>query len=345
VGLLFLASLLLSNAAFASSTQPLTLTMTGAISSVGGQFYYLNQVGGAAYASVNGHSMDPSSSHVQYSLFANVQGGSATGHGTISLDGTTYDGKRVDLDAKVTINGMIPAEQFQGSAIPGAFIGLMTGSVTVGAEGSAVAFSLPVSLESPFINPFGEPIVVASLDPQNSIVLATGYQSAKIVYSNVQVLTFSVTGAVGDTPISAGSATLRTWAIENLYAGTESEVGTISFQGMNPGYLDSSGFYAGKSVIPSESDCLTTYGFSPCTFDCTPELPLLMGVPTLDLTQLPAGLCTVTGFISSGTFHTHGADAQISGNYATVWDIPAVSFGIGIPPPFGGSTITGTVSS
>jgi urocanate hydratase len=69
-----------------------------------------------------------------------------------------------------------------------------------------------------------------------------------------------------------------------------------------------------------------------------------MGVSSLDVSMLPTGLCTLTGFISSGSFHSIGAHVVISGTYTTVWDIPAVAFGVVIPPPFGGSTITGTVT-
>jgi hypothetical protein len=343
VGLLVIATLLVSGAAQASSTQPLALTMIGGINSVGGQNYVLNQDGSVAYASIHGLTISPAGSHLDYSLYAHVDGLSATGHASIHFVGTTAHGQKIELDGQVAIRGMVPAEPFKGSAIPSAFLGVLSGSGSIG--GSSRSFSVPVSLESPFINPFGAPIVVTSLDAANSIVLVSGYQAAKIMYSNVQVLTLSVTGNVGTTPVTAGNAALTTWAVEDLYSGIETEVGTISFYHMTPGFLDSSGHYAGKSIIPSASNCLTTYGFTPCTFDCTPDLPLLLGAPTLNMAPLPGGLCTVTGFISSGAFQTHGAHVQISGNYVTVWDIPAVTFGVGIPPPLGGSHITGTVSS
>ncbi len=343
VGLLLMASLFMSNVASASSGQPLSLSMVGGINSVGGQVYVLDQAGSAAYASVHGLTLSPSTSHLDYSLVADVDGSFVTGHAVIHLTGTTAKGQSVELDGKIAIHSMIPAESFIGSGIPSAFLGVLNGSVSVGKDSRP--FNVHVSLESPFINPFGGPIVVSSLDSGNSLVLVSGYQVARIVYTDVQVLTLSVSGTVGGTPVTAGSATLTTWAVENLHAGTESEQGTISFHGMTPGYLDSSGSYSGNSIIPSASNCLTTYGFAPCTFDCTVDLPALMGVPALNLVPLPSGLCTVTGFISSGSFHTNGPHAEISGTYATVWDIPAISFGVSIPPPFGGSTITGTVSA
>jgi len=344
VALIAMASLLVSNGAVAYGPQPLALTMTGGINSIGGQNYILGQHGSVDYASVMGQTLNPHGSLLAYSLTADVVGASVSGHGTLHLVGTTAGGKSITLDARISIQNMVPAESFQGSAIPSAFLGLLTGTFSTGGVSSSV--SLPVSVVSPFINTYGGPIVLASLDTANSIELVSAYQFADIFYSNVQVFTVSVTGTVGGTPVTAGSATLSTWAMENLRAGTEVEAGSIAFQGMNPSMLDSSGFYSGSSVIPSSSNCLSTYGFSPCTTDCTAYLPLLMGAPDLNTGPLPSsGLCTITGFISSGTFHTHGSHAQISGSYRTVWDIPSVSFGISIPPPFGGSTITGSVSS
>ena len=323
-------------------SQQLSLTMTGGISSVGGQTYIMSQHGPAAYASVQGQALDSGSAQLDSSLVVNVHGSSVSGRASIHLSGTSA-GQRVQLEGKVSLSGMIPIELFpDGSAIPSAFTGLLTGTLSVG--GSRSSISLPVSLESPFINPFGGPVVLASADG-SSLVLASNYQSASIVYSSVQVLTVSVTGTVGQTPVTGGTATLTTWAVENLKAGTETEVGTIAFAGMTPDSLNSKGLYWGSSIIPSQSNCDTTYGFSPCTMDCTSAVNLLIGVPTLDMSKLPAGLCIITGFISSGHFFTNGQGVSISGTYTTVWDIPAVSFGVSIPPPFGGSTITGTVTT
>jgi hypothetical protein len=341
LGILALVPLLIPSAVLADSGQPLSLTMTGGISSVGGQTYILNQHGSATYALVQNQALGTTGTHLDYSLFANVHGGSVSGQADIRLSGTS-GGQQVRLQGRVTIQGMVPIEPFSdGSSIPSAFIGTFAGTLSVGGTVSSV--SLQVSLESPFINPFGGPVVVASSDG-SSLVLVSGYQSAKIIYSNVQVFTLTVTGTVGTTPVSAGTATLTTWAVEDLGAGTETEVGSIAFMGMTPSFLDSKGFYFGKSVIPGPANCLTTYGFAPCTVDCTSGLNILLGLPSLDLTKLPGGLCTVTGFVSSGHFFTQGQGVRISGDYSTVWDIPAVSFGVTIPPPVGGSTITGTVS-
>lgn len=341
LGILAIVPLLVPSAALADSGQSLSLTMTGGISSVGGQTYILNQHGSAIYALVQGQALNPGGTNLEYSLTANVQGSSVSGRAEIYFSGTSGS-QHVSLEGKVTIQGMIPIEPFpDGSAIPSAFIGTLDGSLSVG--GTRTTVSLQVSLESPFINPFGGPLVITSSDG-SSLVLVSGYQVAKILYSNVQVFTLSVMGTVGSTPVSGGSATLTTWAVEDLHAGTETEVGSIAFAGMTPSFLDSKGFYFGKSIIPSPANCLTTYGFTPCTIDCTSGLNLLLGVPGLDLTKLPAGLCTVTGFISSGHFFTQGQSVRISGDYTTVWDIPAISFGVTIPPPVGGSTITGTVS-
>jgi hypothetical protein len=338
--------LLFSNVAMADSgQQQLSLTMTGGIASVGGQTYIMSQHGSATFALVQGQPLDKGSAQLVYSLTVNVHGSSVSGQAQVQLSGTSA-GKRVQLDGKIAINGMIPVEPFSdGSAIPSAFTGVLTGSLSVG--GSASSVSLPVSLESPFINPFGGPVVVASADG-SSLVLVSSYQEARIIYSNVQTFTVSLSGTVGTTPVTAGTATLTTWAVEDLHAGTETEVGSIAFVGMTPASLDSQGFYFGSSIIPSQSNCATTYGFSPCTIDCTYALNLLLGVPSLggaDLGGITSGLCTLTGFISTGHFFASGQGVSISGGYKTVWDIPAVSFGVGLPPPLGGSTITGTVTT
>jgi len=341
LGILAILPLLIPSAALANSGQSLSLTMTGGISSVGGQTYILNQQGSAIYALVQDQTLNPGSTNLVYSLIANVHGSSVSGHAEIFFSGT-LGSQQVRLEGIVTIQDMIPIEPFpDGSAIPSAFIGTLEGSLSVG--GTRTPLTMQVSLESPFINPFGGPIVITSSDG-SSLVLVSGYQAAKIVYSNVQVFTLGVVGTVGSTPVSGGSATLTTWAVEDLHAGTETEVGSIAFSGMIPSFLDSKGFYFGKSIIPSPANCLSTYGFTPCTIDCTSGLNILLGVPSLDLTKLPAGLCTVTGFISSGHFFTQGQDVRISGDYTTVWDIPAISFGVTLPPPVGGSTITGTVT-
>ena len=337
------------NVAFAVAPQhvpapkqvPLTLSMTGGIGAAGDQHYVLAQDGVLAYASIFGENIKPHSSSLHYSLVVDVHGLSAAGHANVHLVASSLDGKKVVLDGKVVIQDMVPAEVFTSGAIPSAFLGLLTGTVAVGRHSETIA--LPVSLESPFINPFGGPIVLATLDVPSSIVLVTDYNVAKIQYSNVQLFTVSVTGNLGKSPVTAGSATLTTKSNEDLVRGTETETGSIAFTGMNPSLLDSSGRYSGSSIIPTENQCLSAYGFEPCTFDCTAGLPFLMGAPSLDLSSLPTGLCTITGFISSGSFNSIGAHVVIRGRYTTVWDIPAVTFGVEIPPPLGGSTITGTV--
>jgi hypothetical protein len=345
LGLFAVVPLLLSGAAVAFTPpsfapSPLNLSLAGGINSVSSQNYILSQHGQADYASVQGQVLDPASLHVDYSLSAVVTGPGESVHGAASLHltGVTSHGQKVLLQGKITILGIVVAEGFSdGSAIPAAFTGVFTGYIGVGEN--VVRVSLPIALESPFINPFGAPIVVASLDSAGSIVLVTGYQVGKIIYSHVQVLGESAGGSVGSIPITTGEGVLTTFAVEDLHSGIEFELGTIGFAGMTPSLLDSNGFYFGTSIIPGTNECLSTYGFSPCTFDCTPELETSLGLSV----PYSTGLCTITGFISSGTFFSHGPQALIFGRYVTVWDIPAISFGMTIPPPFGGSTITGEV--
>jgi hypothetical protein len=181
--------------------------MTWCISAAGDQRYALAQNGRLVYASIFGVQVDPASSSLHYSLVAYVHGLSATGQANIHLVASSSDGQKVVLDGTVTIKGMAPAEEFTLGAIPSAFLGFLRGTVTTG---GSQPIALGVSLESSFTNPFGGPIVLATLDASNSIVLVADYHSATIHYSNVRVLTLSVTGKLGSSSVTAGSATLTT---------------------------------------------------------------------------------------------------------------------------------------
>lgn len=337
---LLVLPLLFTPLALADSSQPLTLTITGAINSSGTQHYVVNQDGGFLYASLFGSNLEPSSSQIHYSLVADVRGLLVDGHAEIHVTGMTTDGTKVKFDGKVAISDMIPAEPFPvscastacSSAIPSSFLGLVAGTLKSG--GSTLKVSMPISLESPFLNPFGSPIVLAAADSSDSIVIVTHYDVARVQYSGVQSISYSVSGTLGTSPVSGGSAVLNTRANEDLFAGTESESGTITFADMTPSQLDASGQYSGTSIIPVAP-----------LFDCTAGLPLLMGMPSLDVSLLPPALCTLTGFISTGSFTMVGSHVHIKGSYTTVWDIPAVTFGVVIPPPVGGTLVTASVSS
>jgi hypothetical protein len=346
LGSLLVLPLLFAPVASAKSSQPLTLLINGAIDSSGSQHYVVNQAGGFLYASMLGHTLDPASGTIHYSLVADVNGLAVKGQAEVHVKGVTTGGSSIAFDGKVAISGMIPAEVFPLgctppgclSAIPGAFLGSLKGSYTLG--GSTKSISLPISLESPFLNPFGHPIVVATADTPNSIVVVTDYSVAKVIYAHVQSGSFSVSGTLGSSKVSGGSALLSTWAYEDLLAGKEYEVGTIAFTGMTPSQLDASGFYSGNSVIPAAP-----------SFDCTAFLSNQLSPPSLgllgiflDVSPLPTDLCTLTGFLSSGSFVMVGDHVHIKGSYVTVWDIPAVTFGVTIPPPLGGTVVTASVT-
>jgi hypothetical protein len=164
----------------------------------------------------------------------------------------------------ITIDGAIPAESFPlgcttcTSQVPGFFLG-------TGALGGW-------DLESAFLNPFGGPVVWASSDGS---VLVFSYTAATIDWQNVQT-SGSLTGTLGGATSVSGLFTETTSAHEDLFAGTETESGTLTFLGMTPSYLDASGAYSGSSTIP-------TYN----KIDCSG----LIGIP---------GTCTETGFSSLG---------------------------------------------
>jgi hypothetical protein len=160
--------------------------------------------------------------------------------------------------------------------------------------GSTQTVPETMQIESPYFNPFGAPIVLASMD--NSIVIAATYTSGNIIWAGTKVggATF---GTLGSTQTS-GAFNMTSSEFENLVTGRSMDAGTISFSSMTSSSLDAKGFYVGTSTIP-------TTGSSDCSAST--------GIP---------GTCTETGFQSIGTFTMSG----ISGSYNTTWGVPALGF-------------------
>src|SRR5208337_4543678 len=125
------------------------------------------------------------------------------------------------------------------------------------------------------------------------------YAASTIDWYNVQS-SGSLAGTLGATPVS-GSFSMTTNAHEDLFAGTETESGTMTFYDMNPSYLDASGTFSGSSTIPTSD-----------TIDCSS----ITGIP---------GTCTETGLVSSGGF-TLDPGTLIEGTYGIDWTTPAFSF-------------------
>ena len=285
--------LLLAFIPAAHATPPpneLDLTISGSIDSVSQQTY--TQSGGVVgYAYILGEYVDTSTAVFTESLSASVavDGLTTTGTATFSLSGYLDTGTSFTIGDTITIDGAIPAESFPlgcttcTSQVPGFFVG-------TGALGGW-------DLESAFLNPFGGPVVWASTD--GSVVIVFSYTAATIDWQNVQT-SGSLTGTLGGVTSVSGLFTETTSAHEDLFAGTETESGTLTFLGMTPNYLDASGAYSGSSTIP-------TYN----TIDCSG----LTGIPST---------CTETGFSSLGQFTL--TDTLIQGTYDITWAVPALAF-------------------
>jgi hypothetical protein len=294
-------------------TQALNATMTGGVANFGSQFYYASG-GQVAFAMIAGQPVDPASATIQYSFLASQTGLSTKGYAKVQFSGTTTNGASVSLSGTFNINGMVPAVQFPQdcatncqSALPFFFLASSPNvQLTVGTSTQTVAETLQI--ESPYFNPWGAPIVLASTD--NSIVIAATYTKGSILWAGT-TLAGTIVGTLG-TAAASGTFRMTNTEYENLVAGTASDAGSISYSSMTPSSLNAKGHYTGTSTIPTAG-----------ALDCSAAT----GIP---------GTCSWTGFQSGGRFtFTSNGDAAITGTYSTAWGTPALSFV---------STVSATVS-
>jgi len=288
----------------------LNLEFSGSIDSSGQQAY--TQSGGDLLAAfIDGQQVDTSTADFAESVSASVDGLVTSGTATFSLSGgflcapTPCTETSFSTGDTIDISDAIPAEAFPVGA-PCAWDGV-TLPLPAGCTSQVPAFffgtgTLDVPgwyLESAFLNPFGGPIVWASTD--DSVVLVFTYDAAAIDWADVQT-SGSLTGTLGTTPVT-GSFTQTTSAHEDLFAGTETESGTLTFLGMTPSSLDATGPYSGSSTIPTSGE-----------IDCSA------------VTTQIAGTCTETGFSSAGEFTLDPGHTLIQGTYDIAWAVPALSF-------------------
>ena len=186
--------------------------------------------------------------------------------------------------------------------------------------GSPQTIPESLNIESPYFNPFGAPIVIASAD--GAIAIAATYTQGTIVWTGTQV-TGPITGTLGTASV-AGTLGLTTSETENLVTGKTTDSGTIQFSGMTPSSLNANGLYSGTSTIP-QNPSVPPGQTNP--YDCS------------TLTSIP-GTCTETGFQSSGKF-TAGL---VSGSYTTIWSTPALEFTASITGTFTPATTSTSVS-
>jgi hypothetical protein len=285
-------------------TQPFTATMTGGVANFGTQYYYASG-GQVAFASIGGQAVDPTSATLHYSFLARQDGLSTWGYAKVQLTGTTAAGTGVSLSGTFNINSMLPAVQFPlgcttncKSALPFFFVASSPNvQMTVGTVIQTVEETLQI--ESPYFNPWGAPIVMASAD--NSMVIAATYTVGTILWSGT-TLAGTISGTLGTTPTS-GTFSMTTTELENLVKGISTDSGSVTYSSMTPSSMNAKGHFTGTSTIP-------TTGNSDCS--------AVTGIP---------GTCTATGFQSAGgfTFTSNGAQ-YITGTYSTLWGASALSF-------------------
>jgi hypothetical protein len=303
-----LLALPLIGAAQAKEAQQLSLSLQGSILDIQSHAYF-HSASELVSGQILGHQL-ASGSAFSYQLSAFVRGFKAVGNAEIELNGRTQDGLKISLQADIVIGGMVPAEKFPTgcqdaectSAIAAFYLGQGLIKVRVDGQGNREVRTIPMAfmLESAHLNPFGNPIVVLSVNekgqPDGKVLIIAKYQKATIKWNGVK-LGGLVRGTLGGGQVS-GSFQMTVQAEEDLFKGTEKEVGTIA---LSLGSLSATGSFNGNSIIPRMP-----------TDDCSPpELP---------------GTCTITGFFSTGQFLAVGTQATIRGSYSLTWALPAVAF-------------------
>jgi hypothetical protein len=308
-----LLALPLIGAAQAKEAQQLSLSLQGSILDIQSHAYF-HSASELVSAKILGYQL-ASGSAFSYQLSAFVKGFKAVGNAEIELSGRTQDGLKISLQADIVIGGMVPAEKFPvgcedpdcTSAIAAFYLGKGLVKVRVDGQDNREVRTIPMAfaLESAHLNPFGNPIVVLSVNekgqPDGKVVIIAKYQKATIKWNGVK-LGGSVSGTLGGGQV-LGFFQMTVQAEEDLFKGTEKEVGTIALRDMSNPLLNVAGTFQGKSIIPTDQ-----------TKDCSSQL------------NLPSGTCTITGFMSSGQFVAVNSQVIVRGSYELTWMLPAVAF-------------------
>ena len=319
-----------------SASQALSLAIGGLVMSAGTQHYNIEQSGQVVSASVPGFTIDPTQpTHLQYQLDATIQGTTARGNANFHLTAALADGSgtlQVSGNAKIigaiaavclpnydspNPDGTCPAGD--KSEVPAFFVGMATIQVAVTSPSSHNApddhsaptqpITVPMLFESAYLNPFGNPIVFGSADNFQTFLVVTPYNHATIEWNNV-VVAGQLGGTYGSSQV-AGTFTEVSHEHENLVTGVAQDAGMMTFTNVvnATGYpvnaLDATGAYRGTSTIPTagSSDCSVSLGF-----------------------PAGSGVCTQTGFLSTGNFNLHGQGSNVIGSYSTEWNVPAFAF-------------------
>jgi hypothetical protein len=315
LAMLVLLMPLATSIAFADSSthpttnqQPVSLTLQGMVMDAGSQTYQLSGgqlVGGSVFG------LTITSGFLYYQMDASVLGLSTYGTSFLVLSAQTSNGS-LWLEASGHISDSMAAAQFpfgcgsQGpsctSEIPGMFLGLDRVSYSIGGVQRAQV-TLPIGIESTYLNPFGGPIVLTSLDSTTNpaIAIIATYSSATIEWSNV-LMAGTATGLFGASQAN-GVFSMRVASFENLVTGVEYDQGQIVLNDVTPNGILAVGEFHGVSTIP-------TTGGQVC--------PATLGFPDM--------ACTETGLTSTGNMNLWSSNIHIVGAYETLWGTPALGF-------------------
>lgn len=318
--LLFMSGLAIPQGAASSSRQTLSLETSGQVLNVATQQYLINQSGSFVSATFPGYSI--SSGTLQYALNASVTGKTVTGKVSFNLSGTLVGGGTISISSSSDqLSAMIAAvclpnydipstgsgcQANDTSAVPAFFVGMATMQITSSA-GNKILSNVEMMYESAYLNPYGAPIVIASAD--SSIAIITDYTQANVSWSGAMEIG-SISGSFGSMAIS-GQFSQNSSEQENLVLGVAKDSGTMSFSSMIDANgsaissLDASGTYTGNSSIPLAG-----------SFDCSAEIGFPVG----------SGVCTQTGFMSSGSFNLISQSYSVIGNYSSTWGTPAFGY-------------------
>jgi hypothetical protein len=301
------ALVLFSPAALAATSTPLNLGIGGIITNAGSQIYSFS--GGAASGEVLGNPLNTGAS-VNYHFDASVRGLTTSGSGHITIPASAYSGGHGAIVVSVQISAEAAAAVFPLDSSGNNCVTSCTSEIPLVFEGTATisnqgqSITAPVTVESPYWNPFGGPIFIATSD--GSLYLVVTYNSASVVWMGV-VQQGLIQGTYGTSVVTGNYQTTST-SYENLVTGTETDAGIMVFAGMSIPSLNVVGGFAGKTTIPSDNP-VGTNG----SFDCAPYL------------LLPEGTCTATGASSAGSFLLFGHGTVIKGSYSSTWSVPSLT--------------------
>lgn len=309
------------NASSASGpTETLILNTSGGVVSVSAQQYLINQSGAFFSATLPAYSI--TSGTLDYSLNATVVGETVTGLASFDLNGSLSGGGSITISSgSVNLFSMIAAvclpnydtpsaagncQANDTSAVPAFFVGLATMQVNSTAGNETLA-NIPMLFESAYLNPFGAPIVISSAD--STIIIVAPYIRATVNWTGA-IETGTISGTFGSISVS-GKFNQNASEVEDLITGAANDTGSMTFSdvvdshGNSIPVLLASGTYSGNSSIPLAG-----------SYDCSAELGFPSG----------SGLCTQTGFQSTGSFSLHTKSYDVIGNYSSSWGVPAFGF-------------------